>query len=80
MPAQSAHQTLSGKVVLITGAARRIGAALARSLHADGATVVVHYRSSRAEADALCGELDAALKYSWGKEWPPRRAAEAWMS
>jgi len=58
MRAQSAHQTLAGKVVLITGGARRIGAALARGLHADGASVIVHYRGSQQAAAALCGELN----------------------
>ena len=45
-------------VVLITGAARRIGAAIARELHAAGLNVVLHYRSSGAEARALEKELN----------------------
>ena len=45
--------------VLITGAARRVGAAIARRLHEAGARVVVHCHRSRAEADALAGELNA---------------------
>ena len=52
-------QSLMGKVVLITGAARRIGAVTARRLHQEGATVVVHYRSSATEAERLCDELNA---------------------
>ena len=48
---------LAGKVVLITGGARRVGAAITRRLHAAGANVVVHYRSSAAEARALKREL-----------------------
>lgn len=51
---------LDGKVVLITGAARRIGASIGRRLHAEGANVVIHYRGSAAEAIALCEELNAA--------------------
>ena len=47
-------------VVLVTGAARRIGAAIARRLHAAGARVAVHCHRSRAEADALASELNAA--------------------
>ncbi len=45
-------------VVLITGAARRIGAAIARELHSAGLNVVLHYRSSGAEARALEKELN----------------------
>lgn len=46
-------------VVLVTGAARRVGAAIARLLHAAGANVMLHYRSSGAEAEALAAELNA---------------------
>jgi pteridine reductase len=44
--------------VLVTGAARRIGAAIARALHADGARVAVHCHRSRAEAERLAAELN----------------------
>lgn len=47
------------KVVLITGAARRIGAEIARALHAASATVVIHYRNSAQDAAALQAELNA---------------------
>jgi pteridine reductase len=47
------------KNVLITGAAKRIGAACARLLHAEGCNVLLHYRGSEAEALALCAELNA---------------------
>jgi pteridine reductase len=53
------EQTLAGKVVLITGGARRVGAMIARKLHAAGAAVVIHYHRSVAEAQALAGELNA---------------------
>lgn len=46
-------------VVLITGAARRIGAAIARRLHEGGARVVLHCRESAAEAGELAGSLNA---------------------
>lgn len=46
-------------VVLVTGAARRVGAAIARTLHAAGYDLALHYRHSRTEADALAGELEA---------------------
>ena len=48
------------RAVLITGAARRIGAAIARTLHADGARIIVHCHRSRTEADALAAELNRA--------------------
>ena len=47
-------------VVLVTGAARRVGAEIARALHAAGARVAIHYRSSSGAADALAAELNAA--------------------
>ncbi len=47
------------RVILVTGAARRIGAAIARALHAQGDRVLLHYRGSRTDADALAGELNA---------------------
>jgi pteridine reductase len=48
---------LEGKAVLVTGGARRVGAAISRRLHAAGANLIVHYRSSAAEARALRDEL-----------------------
>ncbi len=47
-------------VALVTGAARRVGAAIVRELHGAGWRVAVHYRPSRAEAEALAVELEAA--------------------
>lgn len=49
-----------GEVVLVTGAARRIGAAIARALHASGARVVLHCHRSREEAAALAASLESA--------------------
>src|SRR5947199_8681231 len=54
-----AMDSLQGKVVLITGGARRVGAAIARRLHKSGATLMLHYRSSVADARKLQDELDA---------------------
>lgn len=56
MPTNDIHD----KVVLITGGARRVGAEVAQTLHAAGMRVVLHYRSSRADADKLAGALNAA--------------------
>ncbi len=52
-------KNLNGKVVLITGAARRIGAAIATTLHRNGANIAVHYRKSSADAEALVDRLNA---------------------
>lgn len=49
---------LTQKNVLITGAAKRIGAACARLLHAEGCNVFLHCRSSVTEAQQLCDELN----------------------
>jgi NAD(P)-dependent dehydrogenase (short-subunit alcohol dehydrogenase family) len=49
---------LSGKVILVTGAARRIGRAIALRLHEEGARVLIHYESSEEQARetaAACG-------------------------
>lgn len=46
-------------VVLITGAARRIGAAVVRRLHAEGFDIALHYHRSTVEAQALAAELNA---------------------
>ncbi len=60
-------EELRGKVVLVTGAARRIGAAIARRLHAAGANVLLHYRGAEAEAANLEAELNAARAKSASK-------------
>jgi len=49
---------MQGGAVLISGAARRIGAAIARKLHEAGARVVLHCNRSRAEAETLATELN----------------------
>jgi pteridine reductase len=59
-PAANLPASLEGKTILITGAARRVGATIARTLHAAGANIVLHYRSSADDAVALAQELNAA--------------------
>lgn len=49
---------LSGKVALVTGGARRIGAEIARTLHQAGLNVALHYNVSEEEAVLLCEELN----------------------
>ena len=51
---------LEGRVALVTGAVRRIGRAIALALAGDGAAVVINTRSSRAEAEAVAAEIEAA--------------------
>ena len=65
----SSPNSLENHVALITGAARRIGAAIARTLHAHGANVAIHYRGSAEEAADLTDELnsqraDSATSYA----------------
>ncbi|MDD5241016.1 MAG: pteridine reductase [Sulfuricella sp.] len=49
---------MQGKIILITGGAKRVGAAICRRLHGEGANLMIHYRSSAAEAEALRDELN----------------------
>ena len=55
---------LKDKVVIVTGAARRVGAAIARRMHAQGANVLLHHRGAEKEAAALETELNAVRKAS----------------
>jgi pteridine reductase len=58
--AGNTERSLDDQVILITGGARRVGAEIARTLHAAGARILVHYRSSAAAARELGDELNAA--------------------
>lgn len=49
---------MQGKVVLVTGGAKRVGEAISRRLHGAGAAIAVHYRTSRDEALALASDLN----------------------
>lgn len=48
----------SAQVVLVTGGARRVGAAIVHELHREGCAIALHYRRSRAEAEALAAQLE----------------------
>jgi pteridine reductase len=53
------EQTLNDKVILVTGAARRIGAAIVTCLHENGARVAIHYRGSADDAESLSNHLNS---------------------
>jgi pteridine reductase len=55
---------MRNQVVLITGGARRVGAEIARTLHAAGANLFIHYRSSAAAAKTLADGLNAIRPHS----------------
>jgi pteridine reductase len=58
---------MEGKTALITGGAKRLGAAIARRLHAAGAAVLIHYRDSEAQAAKLEAELNGLRPRSAAK-------------
>ncbi|GGZ65969.1 pteridine reductase [Lysobacter xinjiangensis] len=55
---QAGNDGAARPVVLVTGAARRIGAEIARALHAAGCDLALHYRASQADAEALRDALE----------------------
>jgi pteridine reductase len=58
------EQTLNDKVILVTGAARRIGAAIVTCLHRNGARVAIHYRGSADDAAELAARLNSIRENS----------------
>ena len=63
--------------VLITGGARRVGAEIARTLHAAGANILIHYRSSAAAALALADQFNRARAHSAAAHPAQLSAAQA---
>jgi pteridine reductase len=59
MSTRNETSDLRDRVLLITGGARRVGAQIARTLHGAGASVLLHYRTSAADAKRLAAELNA---------------------
>lgn len=68
---------LAGKVALVTGASKGIGAAIARALAAEGAAVVVNYASSQAGADAVVADIVKAGGKAVAIRGDVSRAADA---
>src|ERR1700691_365405 len=58
------NSSLQDQVVLITGGARRVGAEIARTLHAPGSNILIHYRSSASAAVALAEEFNRLRAHS----------------
>ncbi|MCX6608485.1 MAG: SDR family NAD(P)-dependent oxidoreductase [Acidobacteria bacterium] len=57
---ESPLPSLDGKVILVTGAAKRVGRAIALRLAREGARVAIHYSSSRAEAEQTAADCNGA--------------------
>ena len=68
---------LAGKVAVVTGASKGIGAAIAKSLASEGASVVVNYASSKSGADAVVADITAAGGRAVAVHGDVSKAAEA---
>lgn len=68
---------LKGKVAVVTGASKGIGAGIAKALAAEGASVVVNYASSKTGADAVVAEIGKAGGKAVAVQGDVSRAADA---
>jgi Dehydrogenases with different specificities (related to short-chain alcohol dehydrogenases) len=75
-------QALQGKIALVTGAGKRIGRSIALRFAAEGAEVVVNYKTSRAEAEGVVREIEAAggRAIAIQADVTDRRAVESMLS
>src|SRR2546423_8153026 len=69
-------ESLEGKTALVTGAAKRIGRAVAVRLASEGADVVIHYRTSAAEAEEAVTEIKGFGRKSMALQADLRNVAE----
>ena len=52
------------RVALVTGAGKRVGSTIIKTLHRTGMRVLIHYRSAKTDAERLCNELNVKRKQS----------------
>src|SRR5271154_4517947 len=76
-PRRKYMSKLKGKVAVVTGASKGIGAGIAKALAAEGASVVVNYASSKAGADTVVAAITAAGGQAVAVGGDVSRAAEA---